>query len=426
MKNKTVLFLTSLLAVATLSACGEKVTPSSSSLPVDDGVPTSMILPEPSGEPEQSEVAPTYPEAILLNHRIAAFGVDETFQLEPISQFKYDGKNLKYESKDTAIAIVNENGLITGVTAGETEIEVSDKNNPDLKTTVQVIVAPEITTDEAGTICDKFKAYELEHPVDEVVQLMMREKMLYKRPKAQGDEEPAEYQMISYDRSDEMMVFSVKDAYLRLLETDAEIKTLDGGIDFTFYDWLFHTNRYFDTLVYHQTGDVKTFYSAPTQDYMDGERSKPLYDLLDNLFTVGHTYFTDKLDNLKLSEFSDIVTADYSNVTDKKVKSLDDESMIFSCVLHFDSATADQDEERNYGIPYGTPTPQVQDSTWIVKENRLIGCYFVIDETYEIDNEEYLAKYYIDYKYDEISEDRSEIYVPDRNEYKRVDRLFEI
>ena len=104
----------------------------------------------------------------------------------------------------------------------------------------------------------------------------------------------------------EMMVFSTNDAYLRILETDAEVRTTDGAMDFTSYDWIFCTNKYYDTLVYHQVGDAKTFYAAPTQDYMDGERSAPLYDILDNLFTVGHTFFLDQLDNANFKDIIDI------------------------------------------------------------------------------------------------------------------------
>lgn len=423
MNSKKVLFLTSLLALTTLAGCGKKA----SSGNVNDGVPTSMILPEGGEKQEETPDVASYPEQIILNHRTAAFNVGETFKLEPVSQFKYDGANLKYESKNAAVATVDDNGLITGIAAGETEVVVTDKNNPDFKTTVPVVVARSITTEQAGPLCDALNAYEAANPRDEVVQYMMREKTIAKRKAKKNQNDPEEeYKQYYYDRSDELMIFSVQDAYLRMIETDSEIRTEDGSIDFTSYDWIFHTNRYFNTLVYHQTGDVKTFYSAPTEDYMDGERCVPLYDVLDTMFSVGHTFFTNRLESLKLSDATDIAANEYNNVFDKKMGSLGDGSLVLSATLKFKDSTADQEDETNYGIPYGTPTPTDQASTWIIKNNKMVATYFTITSTYTIGEYEYLETIKVDYKYDEISEDRHEICDPDRKDYQIVDRLFDI
>ena len=136
MKNKKVLFLTSLLAVATLAGCGAKT----SSQPKNDGVPTSMIIPEASKIEAVENNKVTYPSELLVNHRIAAMMVNETLQLEATEQFGYDAKNVKFEVKDATIATVDENGLVTGLKAGETEIVVTDKNNPEFKRTVPVSV----------------------------------------------------------------------------------------------------------------------------------------------------------------------------------------------------------------------------------------------------------------------------------------------
>ena len=229
------------------------------------------------------------------------------------------------------------------------------------------------------------------------------------------------------DYSDEMMVFSVEDAYLRILETDSEVRVTDGAVDFTTYDWIFHTNRYYDTLVYHQQGDAKTFYAAATQDYMDaGVRSAPLYDVLDNLFTVGHTFFENQLDNASFGDITDIAENDYNNVEDKKVGSIGDGSLFVHGILTFKDSTADNDDERNYGIPVGTPTPTTQDSTWIVKDNKVEAIYFYLVQDYIIDDYEYQMIMDIDIKIDELSADRSEIYVPARDEYQTVDYLFAI
>ena len=426
MKNKKVLFLTSLLAVATLAGCGTKT-----SSKADDGVPTSMILPEASEVEGYDNDNVKFPEELLVNHRVAALMVNETLQLEATEQFGYAANNVKYEVKDATVASVSENGLITGLKAGETEIVVTDKNNPEFKRTVPVAVYGQVASADVLGITSALKAYENEHPVKEVVQRKRITRTFAKRPYVEpvegAPENDTPYTVFSADYSDEMMVFSVEDAYLRILETDSEVRVTDGAVDFTTYDWIFHTNRYYDTLVYHQQGDAKTFYAAATQDYMDaGVRSAPLYDVLDNLFTVGHTFFENQLDNASFGDITDIAENDYNNVEDKKVGSMGDGSLFVHGILTFNDSTADNDDERNYGIPVGTPTPTTQDSTWIVKDNKVEAIYFYLVQDYIIDDYEYQMIMDIDIKIDELSADRSEIYVPARDEYQTVDYLFAI
>ena len=423
MKNTKVLLFTSLLAVATLAGCGAKT-----SSKVDDGVPTSMIIPEASQTEAVENDNATYPDELLVNHKVAAMIVGDTFQLEAAEQFKYDGKNVKFEVKDPTVASIDENGLITGLAGGETEIVVTDKANPDFKTTVPVIVYAELGSASVTGVTNGLKTYENANPVTEVIQYKRLAKSISRRPVKQNENDPdQEFVQLSYDLSDEMMVFSTNDAYLRILETDAEVRTTDGAMDFTSYDWIFCTNKYYDTLVYHQVGDAKTFYAAPTQDYMDGERSAPLYDILDNLFTVGHTFFLDQLDNANFKNVIDIAEDDDIDfIEGKRLGSLGDGSLFCRGVLMFKDSTADNDDERQDGIPVGTPTPTTQDSTWIVKDNKVVGLYYYLVQDYVIDGYEYRKIMDIDIKLEEISADRHEIYLPAKEGYQKVDRLFEI
>ena len=422
MKNNKVLFLTSLLAVATLAGCGTRTS-------------DPIIIPEANQVEAVENDNVVYPKELLVNHRIAAVMVDGTLQLEASEQFGYDAKNVKYEVKDETIATVSENGLVTGVKAGETEIVVSDKNNPEFKRTVPVNVYSEVASADVLDLTTALKNYEGENPVTEMVQRKRIVRTFAKRPYVappEGSPEgtvadnPAPYVQFSYDYSDEMIVFSVDEAYLRILETDAEVRVTDGGVDFTNYDWIFHTNRYFDTLVYHQTGDIMTFYSAATQDYMDGKRVQPLYDVLDNLFSSGHTFFENQLDNASFGDVTDIAEKEYDNVEGKKVGTMGDGSLFVHGNLILNSSTADNDDERQYGIPFGIPTPTTQDSTWIVKNNRVEGLYFNIVKNYVIDGYEYQMTMDIDVQIDPISADRHEIEVPPRDKYTKVDRLFDI
>ena len=187
MRNNKVLFLTSLLAITCLVACGsnthksslpetsssepassetsissevsssseasssEESSSSSSSSSSNPG-PTPITLPEADETKEFDNTVPYYPKEILINHRLASILVNEEYQLAPIGQYKYDGSTLQYVSKDPSIVTVDETGLLKGIKAGKTEVEVSDKNNPELKTVVPVTVNAECDEDDAAKI----------------------------------------------------------------------------------------------------------------------------------------------------------------------------------------------------------------------------------------------------------------------------------
>ena len=416
MKNRKVLFLTSLIALTSLAACSG-----------DTKAPLGPdIIPEIDTSDNVNNVTKTYPDELLINHRIASVLVNEEYQLRPIRQLNYDGSNLSYISKDPSIATVDETGKIKGKASGETEILIADKDNAEFSYTLPVIVSPAITrTEDADAIKAELTAIN-EDNFNSLIDYEMYEKTLYKNGVQQ-----------SYDRYDQRMTISVEDAYLRIWETDAEIKTENGSIDFTNYEWIFYTNAFFDSYVYHQTGDVKNYFKAQTQSYMQkidpltketvpGDRIDPLNDILDNLFVSGHEILDNTLDNGKISKFADMINADYSNVKNQFLGSRGSGEVLFGCDITFDNDTADQDDESRYGIPFGTPTPSVQTSRWVVKGGKLIAASHYIETTYEIGEDKYLAVYNIDHKFEEIDEQKSQIYVPNRKDYTEVDRLFSI
>lgn len=418
MKNKKVFLLISLISITYLVGCKKE---------------EESLFTAPDVADSVDKTAKTYPDELLVNHRLASLVKGEKYELRPLRQFNYDGSNLTYISKDPSIASVDANGLVEGLSAGETEITIADKDNPAFATTIKVIVHAKIDQNRATELSDAFKLVN-EEDVNSVVDYELYEKTIYK---VDGEGENAKETMLSYDRYDQRMSVSYDDAYFRIWETDAEIKTANGSIDFTNYEWIFYTNAFFDSYVYHQTGDVKNYYKAQTQSYMqiknpttgeitEGKRIDPLNDILDNLFVSGHEIMTNNLDNAKVSKFADMITADYSNVSDKFLGSRGSGEVLFGCTISFASETADQDTETRYGIPFGTPTPAIQSSRYVVKNNKLVAASHHIDETYTIGEDEYLEVYDIDHLYSEIDENKSQIYVPNRKDYTEVERLFAV
>lgn len=418
--NKRVLLLSLILASTTLVGCGNNKAPSSiepsSKKPQDNGIPSEMMLPDAGNDQEQFTPDISYPDELLVNHRLATLLEGEQYELRALDIFNY-APNLSFTSKNTSVVTVDENGVLTGVSSGETEVVVADKNNPDFNVTVPVIVSPAIDADDAADLAAAFKEVD-ESGLTKIVDFEMYEKSIYEV------KEDDSLELLSYDRFDERLSASYDDAYLRIWETDAEIRVKDGATDFTNYEWVFYTNPFYDTYIYHQTGDVKTYFPVATQSYMEQERTEPLLDILDNLFRSGKSIFENTFRNCKLSDFTDMITADYSNVTDKYYGSNGEGDMIFGCTVHFDDETADQDTETNYGIPFGTPTPASQAMRYAVKDNKVIALAIHLEETYTIDGVNYLEVYDIDHKYEEFTADS--LYVPNKKDYTLVGSLFEI
>ena len=406
MKNNKALLLTLLIAVGSLAGCNK--------IPATPEQGDEEIIPESDSSKVFGGEAVS-PKGLLLNHKTVATVVGEEYQLECIPQANHDGKSVTFSSANPMVAKVDENGVITGLSAGQTTITVTDKTNPDLKEEVPVYVASTIGMVAQSKILKRLGQVD-ETNLRSIVDHEMYEKRIYKNGVLQ-----------SYDRYDQTLVASYDDAYFRILETDGEIKTEGGSITFTEYDWIFNTNKYYDTLVYHQVGDIKTYYPVSTVSYMEeSPRYKPMFDILDNLFVSGHEVFTNLFENAKLKGFLEYATSNYSNVTKDLFASVDGESsLLFGCTVNYDS-TATQDDESRYGIPYGTPTPTTYQLRFHVEDDKVLGYTNHGVTTYTIGDDEYEEVYDMDHLYERFDEQKSQIVIPDKSQYTLVDYLFAI
>ena len=418
MKYNKTLFLTLLTSLVLVTACGEN---EESNQPG----PSNIVIPDINVTESVANVHTTYPETLLLNFRQISLLADpeDAQQIRPLDQFNYDNSNLSFVSGNTSIATVSETGLVTGIAPGKTEITVSDKDNADLKIVVPVTVNEEIVDDPTTEGVDErleaakpFK--DVEENIKAIVDNEMYEKSIYKEVQGQNV-------LQKYARWDEQYTVSYDDAYMRIKETDADSLTENGAIDYTKYEWIFYTDAFFDTYVFHQTGETKNFLKIPTQSYMQGERYQPIFDLLDNLFTSGSDVFTITLNNSTLETFVDFATNDYSNVTDKLYGTTGEGNMMLACTYTFtDSAT--QDDETRYGIPYGTTMPNKYEFRFIVEDNRLAGYNLHNTVTYEIGNDKYTEIYDIDHLYEKVDEQKSQIYKPNKKDYTEVYSVFDV
>jgi len=450
MKNRKVLFLTSLLAVTCLASCRSRTSSSSnpggsSELPnssseqassSDSGNsssnpgPTSIVLPEPNLS-EVFDNTPGYlPNEIILNHKNASVLVNEEFQLKPVAQYKYSGSNLRYSSKDATVASVNaETGLVKGLKAGKTEIEVYDKDNPSFKTSIPVTVNKQLDEDEIASLCGQLGAID-ESGLKKLYDHELYEKTVYKQEsnpdgslKVDGQGKPV-FALQNYMRKDQKIAVSEPDGYYRCLETDADINTKNGAVDFTDEDLVLYNNSSYVTYAYHESPTAKNYLRIPYQSYMDEPRISPIIVILKHLYVDGQGYYDGLFKSAKLASFAGDMTQEYTNVIDKFAGSNGAGQGLFGFTITFDNDVAEEDDESRYGIPVGTPMPATQTMRYIVENNKVISYSAILNVDYEIDGVKYHEYYNIDHSYREFTDD--DFYKPNPKDYTLVDDLFDL
>ena len=380
--------------------------------------PTPMIPIDPDFGKDFDYTSKAYPDEILTDKSVVGIIGEETYQLEVLKQLNYSGENVTFSSNDPTIATVSDKGLITGVGAGETVVVVADKDNPQLRKEVRVVVSPTITEADAKALnTNGFEAAAEAENIQAIVDNEMYMKTVYKN----GN-------LHTYDRWDQRMTASREDAYFRIWETDAEIKADDAAMDFTSYEWIFNTNVFYDTYMYHTSGDKKTYLPVATQSYMsDDNRVKPLIDILDNLFTSGSGIFNNTFDNASLADMSDRIGASGSNVSNVYYGSYDAQNLVFSYKATFED-TADLDDENRYGIPCGTALHQTQILRYVCVNNRIVAFDIDITQDYtnEITGDEYHEVWQMYHTFEDVDEQKSQIYIPNKKDYTRVDDIFDL
>lgn len=358
--------------------------------------------------PEQFDIAIQAAES-----KVGLF-VGEERNINVFPEFRVNHR-LKYTSLNPEIATVDENGKVTAVAQGSAKIAVQDLNRKNAGVFVDVQVVEKLKSREANKIYKAMKEIGESEVVDNFVDEEFYEKSVYKEGVRQ-----------SYTFWNQHMIYSKENAYFGIKETDVNIIKPDGAMTFSDYLWVFYTNEYYDSYTFHETHGQKNYYVAATADYIGQPRTQPLYDILDNIFVSGHKLYTQTFDSTGLSYVIDLAQASYSNVINQRGGSLGDGKLIFGCTITFDDETASIDDEKNYGIPYGTPTPASQDMLYVIENNKIVGYHVSVETNYEINGEHYKEIVNIDHNIKQFTEGNPELIYPNKDDYTLVDYLFAV
>ena len=423
MKSKLFLSSTILLALVLVGCNSKKPTSSSASSesPIISSSEEGPVVPDPEVIPDSFE------EEIRTDVSTLALFVKDTQQIVAYPDFRTPMNNLKFISKNPAVATVDEKGLVTAIADGETEIMVRDLNRASAGKFVKVQVVTKLTTAKATTLYNTFKPYATSENMDNFEDHEMYEKTVYK-----NDE------LLTYDLSDQTLVYSQEHAYFRVYETDTE-RRLNGGSDsFADSDWIFYTNEYFDTYTFHSQGLANNYYVAATQAYIGEDQTEPMLEILDNIFVSGRKIFTQAFNGVDeetgrttygmftLNNVLDYATQSYSNIKNKKTGSLGDGHAIFSCRINYSDSTADTDDETRYGIPYGTVMHAYADTKYIIKDFQVVAEQNSIVQTYEFGGDSYKEVINSNHIITRYEDPENDLYYPDKEQYTLVDYLFAV
>ena len=154
MKSKLFLSSTILLALVLVGCNSKKPTSSGTSeSPIISSSEVGLVVPDPEVIPDSFE------EEIRTDVDTLALFVKDTQQIVAYPDFRTPMNNLKFISKNPAVATVDEKGLVTAVADGETEIMVRDLNRASAGKFVKVQVVTKLTTAKATTLYNTFKPY---------------------------------------------------------------------------------------------------------------------------------------------------------------------------------------------------------------------------------------------------------------------------
>ena len=218
--------------------------------------------------------APTYVKA---NETTIALSVGDTRQVgavvRPLRAYDTD---LSYEVVDTNIATVDEEGVVTAVSAGKTTMKVYATDYEDVFDTITIYVT---TPSTDSTVISSQKALQDSLSEPAAVETMMDYNyVIYENNRAKES-----YIMTRH------MINSKRDGFFYMSNVGYGTNCVNGGISYTDSSYSVWTNESFDTFVFHEMEGVKNVFYAPTNGYLDKGVSQ--YDVVDmvlnTLFTKG-------------------------------------------------------------------------------------------------------------------------------------------
>lgn len=332
---------------------------------------------------------------------------------------------LVYASTNNSVATVSDKGLVTAVGAGSATITISSKEDPTIFDEVVVGVEKNIIT---GTTADEKKAQQAELKA-----------ALTKQKKTQTE---------NYGSSNNLTNVFVKNGYVISTTRDgehyssenvrqnfiasregffefqiesAEIRSPGGNASFDSYGYIFFCNEDFDAHIYKYSDSAKRRCEVKAQDLLGkADETEVVCLMLDQFFVAGRKILTNQFTNaLESSDISSGSTASRGGFSDGGVKSAG----------YFKSAaptpqTVGNEDESDLNIPAGTTILYSTETAHHWTDGRIDASYGVSKFEYDLDGHHYV---HTEISYTTVLlEEEVKIVYPNKDDYQKVDGLFDL
>ena len=378
------------------------------------------------------------PQELQVNNRVINLFIyddagDTVCETKQITHFvspanAHDAK-IKYVSANPAVASVDENGLVTAVSGGDTTITVSCADYPNVAPTViPVHIIQEV---QSGTVMDQkmedMLAYQ-EANIPVVTRFQQHRYIeSYTAVVKNPEDDEADWIIVPVNGYSEYAEYEMDldEGYFAIIGDERSLKVEDGNEALVKFGWLFVDDEYYDTHIYHISGTTKTRLDLPTQSYIGKDRIQTVYDLLGIMFTSGSDIAKNSLDSaLSTSDLGEDYSKYKSLIT--KTGANDDGCVSYDLEqLNYETKIA-PDKETYYEILANTSVKQDYKQRIVWKDGYVVGTdiYQAMKYVDERDGLTYVQYLTLNYTYD-VNE-QTNIVLPVSSEYTPVSDLYEL
>lgn len=297
------------------------------------------------------------------------------------------GSGLKYTSKNKAVASVDANGYVTGVSKGICEIEVASKNN-EATETIQVIVSDLISNTDGAAILKKKAAAVSDPSFEKKTKFIAHEYVKQTLTVGGKDVNSAAYV--------EDIIYSQEDAYFEVSSDDIMIKTADGKPELASGKWVFFVDEEsYDTYLCHETPTSKNYMEVHTQKYLGRPAYKIILDVLDMFFLSGSDIVLDSMEDLNGEAWYDEDSAmlidcaehEYGNASEEIYQGAG-EDLYCSLTLTQTNDEISAKEEFSIEIPAGTKYDGIDTYDLLIQGNYVKGMNLNAEMTFEYEGQD--------------------------------------
>mgnify|MGYP003313763405 CR=1 FL=1 len=290
-------------------------------------------------------------------------------------------KGVEFESKDTEVATVDENGVITGVQLGNTIVEVKTKDG-SFSTPINVYVTGEVEEATLATLLDSLKAqYESPTLPTKFREVEYSEESYYKN--GQYDHGYKSMEIIDYDSVNGYFMVSSDDIY---------IKTQNGAMEKLSGKWVFGALSDYAFRMCHITKTASTYLDMTIPDSLlitDNPKNSSVLSILDMFFVAGREIVTDQqgymAGNKDFSQIYDEAQDDISGFTQ-----FGDNTFSYKAVDTWQNQVTTGADEllHNSEIPEGTLTNDTQTIEFFYDGASCPGINITVKSDYNLNGSE--------------------------------------